>query len=274
MRAFSNSSLDARPPSTRVAREPATQPAVHLRVTGLCKRYGEHEVLKGVSFDVYRGCINVIVGASGSGKTVLLRQLLRLERPDAGQIEVDGLDIAALHDVELAEVRRKFGMLFQDAALFDSMSALDNVIFPLHERDPSLSPAELERRARHWLDALEVGEVAEKLPAALSGGMRKRVGLARALVTEPEILIFDEPTRGLDPLLSRSVDQLIRATIERFHITSIVITHDMKSVRDIAQYVSLLDDGRIAFSAPRDQFLHAEQPQVRAFLDASGVRLG
>lgn len=244
---------------------------VHLRVVDLHKSYGEHAVLQGVTFDVYRGSINMILGASGSGKTVLLRQLLRLERPDAGRIEIDGQDIVQLDDVELAEVRRKLGMVFQESALFDSMSVFDNVAFPLRERYPKMSAPQVEERVLSQLRALDVIDAARLLPAQLSGGMKKRVALARAMVMQPEILIYDEPTRGLDPLLARSVDQLIESTCRRFHITSIVISHDMKSVVDIAHYVNLLYEGRIALSASRDEFLSTSHPQARAFLDASGV---
>ena len=244
---------------------------VHVRVVDLHKRYGEHRVLDGVTFDVERGLTNMILGASGSGKTVLLRQLLRLERPDCGRIEVDGEDIVALDDVALSRTRRKFGVVFQDSALFDSMSVFENVAFPLREREPRLRAREVAQRVLERLESLGVADARDKLPAELSGGMKKRVAVARAMVTDPAILVYDEPTRGLDPILSRSVDELIETTRKRYGVTSIVITHDMKSVVDIAHRVNLLYDGRIETSASCDEFLRSDNPRVRSFLDASGV---
>jgi len=255
-------------PSTRAA---ALEP-VHVRIRELCKSFGQHVVLESVSFDIYRGAMNVVVGASGSGKTVLLRQLLRLERPDAGSIEVDGEDIAGLDDAALMRVRCKMGVVFQDSALLDSLSVFENVAFPLREHERQLAEPEVQRRVLARLTALGVAEAAEKLPAELSGGMKKRVAVARALVTEPTLLVFDEPTRGLDPITARSVDNLIRSTAEQVRVTSLMISHDLKSVYDIADYVSLLRNGRIELTASRDDFFASDNEHVRAFVDASGVR--
>jgi phospholipid/cholesterol/gamma-HCH transport system ATP-binding protein len=244
---------------------------VHLRVRGLRKSYGDHEVLKDISFDVFRGLTNVIIGASGSGKTVLLRQLTRLERPDAGRIELDGEDIAALDEVELSRSRHKFAMVFQDAALFDSMDVFDNIAFPLREHRRDLSRHEIARRVEEQLTALGITAAIHKLPAELSGGMKKRVAVARALVMEPEILIYDEPTRGLDPILSRTVDQLIESTRQRLGVTSILISHDMRSVLSVAQQVNMLIDGTIAVSLSIEDFMRSQDPTVQKFLKASGV---
>ncbi|MFM2418949.1 MAG: hypothetical protein RL385_3672, partial [Pseudomonadota bacterium] len=171
---------------------------VHVRLVEVKKSYGSAVVLKGVSFDIHRGKTNVIVGASGSGKTVLLRQLIRLERPDSGRIEVDGQDIVPLDELALNSVRKKFGMVFQMSALFDSMDVFDNVAFPLREHT-KLGRAEVRAKVEEALNALGVLHAIRKLPSELSGGMRKRVAVARALVLKPEILIYDEPTTGLDP---------------------------------------------------------------------------
>lgn len=252
--------------STPNGREP-----VHVRVTDLHKKYGDHAVLKGVTFNAMRGVTNMIVGVSGSGKTVLLRQLLRLERPDSGSIAIDGIDIAPLNEIELSRVRMKMGMVFQDAALFDSMTVFDNVAFPLREHYPDLDRARIAEMVEEQLRGLGVLHAIKKLPAELSGGMRKRVAVARAMVAKPEIVIYDEPTRGLDPITSRTVDALIEENRERSGVTSIVISHDMKSVVGIAQHLSLLHEGRIAFSADRDAFLVSSDPLVRDFLDVSGV---
>ena len=246
---------------------------VHVRVVDLKKSYGDHVVLNGVTFDIYRGLTNVIVGGSGSGKTVLLRQLLRLEKPDAGRIEVDGQDIVPLDELALTTVRRKFAVVFQASALFDSMSVFDNVAFPLRERRDHTSAAEIRRKVEERLAALGVDHAANKLPAELSGGMRKRVAVARALVAEPQILIYDEPTTGLDPITSRTVDELIESTRQRFGVTSLVISHDVQSVLNIAHYVNLLHEGRMEASLPKDAFVKSNNPQVRRYLAASGVRL-
>jgi phospholipid/cholesterol/gamma-HCH transport system ATP-binding protein len=243
---------------------------VHVRVRDVKKSYGSTPILKGVSFDVHRGLTNVVVGASGSGKTVLLRQLIRLEKPDAGQIIVDGLDIVPLNEVELNEVRRHFGMVFQMSALFDSMDVFDNVAFPLREHT-KLSRADIKAQVEEALEALAVGHAVHKLTSELSGGMRKRVAVARALVMKPKILIYDEPTTGLDPITSRTVDELIESTRERFGVTSIVISHDMHSVVTIGHYVTLLYKGHIELSAPCNEFVRSDNPHVQEILNSSGV---
>ncbi len=261
---------------TRLTREStaaALSDPVHVRVIELYKSYGDLQVLKGVTFDAYRAYTNMILGVSGSGKTVLLRQLLRLERPDSGRIEVDGEDIVPLDEIELARVRRKFSVVFQESALFDSLSVYENVELPLHEHEPGLARAERRARVEARLDALGVLDAAGKLPGELSGGMKKRVAVARALVTDPQILVYDEPTRGLDPVLARTVDDLIESTRQRFHVTSIVISHDMRSVIGIGHYVNILHEGRIAWSSNLDDFLRTDNPQARAFLSTSGVKL-
>ncbi|MCS6797440.1 MAG: ATP-binding cassette domain-containing protein [Myxococcota bacterium] len=258
--------LPGRPPPP----DPDPDGPVHVAVRDLVKRYGDHEVLRGVSFDVLRGRINVIIGASGSGKTVLVRQVIRLERPDAGRIVVDGRDIAALDERALGPIRRKFGMVFQMSALFDSMTVYDNVAFPLREHT-RMPERQIRERVLDRLAALGVEQAVAKLPAELSGGMRKRVAVARALVLEPQILIFDEPTTGLDPLTSRSVDELIVRTVERFGVTAVVISHDMASVFGIADHIHYLHRGRIELSGPPSVFLETDNESALAFLRASGV---
>ncbi len=247
---------------------------IHVRVRGLRKSYGDHVVLDGLDLDVHRDKVNAILGVSGCGKTVLLRQLLRLERPDAGSICIDGRDIVPLEDLALQDVRKTTAVVFQESALFDSLTVYENLALPLHEHRPELDGDALRSRIVRCLQQLEVEHAIDKLPAELSGGMKKRVALARALVTEPSLLIYDEPTRGLDPLLARTVDQLIAATSRRPHVTSLMISHDLKSVWDVADYVSLLRDGRIELTAPRERFFASQNPHVRAFVEASGVRFG
>jgi phospholipid/cholesterol/gamma-HCH transport system ATP-binding protein len=229
-------------------------------------------VLRGVTFDIHRGVINVIIGGSGAGKSVLTRQLLRLERPDAGRIEVEGVDIVPLNDWELVPIRRKFGMVFQFGALFDSMSVFDNVAFPLREHT-KMSRKQIEERVMQRLEDLRVAQAFRKLPGQISGGMQKRVALARALVLEPAILVYDEPTSGLDPVSSRLVDDLIAETSQQFGVTSLVITHDMASVFKIAARVNMLSRGVIEASGVPDDILHSQSPVVRDFLTASGVKV-
>lgn len=247
-----------------------TDKNVHMRVRGVEKTYGTHKVLQGVDVDILRGAINVIIGASGSGKTVLLRQLTRLEQPDAGHIWVDDVDIVPLGDVELLPIRRKFGVVFQMSALFDSMNVFDNVAFPLREHK-KFSSRELKERVMQSLASLGVDHAVQKMPAELSGGMRKRVAVARALVLEPQILFYDEPTTGLDPVTARTVDELIEEAKERFGVTSVVISHDMTSVFHIAERIHLLHKGHMEAGGTPQELVKNTNPVVKEFLQASGV---
>lgn len=260
------------PSNDRLESEAGSDDPIHIRIVELRKSYGSSEVLRGVTFDVRRGQINVVIGGSGAGKSVLTRQILRLESPDSGRIEVDGQDIVPLSDFQLIPVRRKFGMVFQFGALFDSMSVLDNVAFPLREHT-RLGARQIRERAMQKLADLRVDHAAEKLPGQISGGMQKRVALARALVLEPAILVYDEPTSGLDPVSSRLVDDLISETASRLGVTSLVITHDMASVFKIAHYVNMLYLGRIEASCTPEEILRSDNAVVRDFLTASGVQM-
>jgi len=252
----------------------AEKDPIHVRVRDLKKSYNGNPILKGVSFDMARGLTNVIVGASGSGKTVFLRQLIRLEKPDSGQILVDGQDIVPLSELELGETRKKFGMVFQMSALFDSMDVFDNVAFPLREHMKKLSRGEVKSQVEEALEALGVKHAMHRLPSELSGGMKKRVAVARAIVMRPNILIYDEPTTGLDPITSRTVDELIESTRERFGVTSVVISHDMESVTTMGHWITLLYKGEIEVSAQRDEFIKSDNAHVREILEASGVHIG
>jgi phospholipid/cholesterol/gamma-HCH transport system ATP-binding protein len=249
---------------------PEPKDPVHIQVRELRKRYADAEVLKGVSFDILRGQINVLIGGSGAGKSVFTRQLLRLEQPEAGSILVDGVDIVPLNDWKLVPIRKKFGMVFQFGALFDSMSVFDNVAFPLREHT-KMNKKQIRERVFSRLEDLRVAQASEKLPGQLSGGMQKRAALARALVLEPEILVYDEPTSGLDPLSSRRVDELIAETAAKFGVTSLVITHDMASVFQIASRVNMLYEGKIETAGTPDDLLRSDNPVVVDFLLASGI---
>jgi phospholipid/cholesterol/gamma-HCH transport system ATP-binding protein len=246
--------------------------AIQIRVRGLHKTFGDQQhVLRGIDLEVERGKINVIIGGSGEGKSVLMKHLMGLLKPDRGQILVDGTDIVPLDDYELNALRRKFGMLFQYAALFDSMTVFDNVAFPLREHRKDLSKTEIRRLVNERLASLNVEHLVHKFPAELSGGQRKRVGLARALVLEPEILLYDEPTTGLDPIQTKNVDDMIVDIASRHRVTSVVISHDMASTFRIAHRISMLSEGTIIESGTPNQFQRTRNPVVRRFVETSGA---
>ena len=232
----------------------------------LVKRFGATEVLRGVSFTLQRGETLVIMGGSGSGKTVLLRTVAGLIRADSGSLRVFGIDITPLSEEELLPVRRRMGYVFQGAALFDSLTVYDNVAFPLREHT-NLPAPEIRRRVVHVLSLVGLGEdVLPKVPSELSGGMRKRVGIARALAAEPEMLLFDEPTAGLDPTNSRLVGELILQLKGGVCDTSIVVTHDVELARTVADRVAILMGGRFAALGPVDDVMNSGDPAVQAFL--------
>ena len=243
---------------------------IHVRIRDLRKSYQGNEILRGVSVDFLRGKTNVILGASGSGKTTFMRQLVRLEKPDSGQILLDGQDIAQLTEVQLQPFRPRFGMVFQMAAIFDSMNVYDNVAFMLREHT-KLSEKQVRERVLDRLTALGIAHAEKRMSSELSGGMRKRVALARALVMEPEILIYDEPTTGLDPITSRTVDDLIDETREKFGVTSVVISHDMASVFRIGHVIAYLYKGQIVANGTPKEFLQHADEHLLEFLEASGL---
>ena len=251
--------------------EPRRRDDVHIAVRDLHKRYGDNHVLQGIDLDLERGRKNIIIGGSGAGKTVLMRHLVVLERPDQGRVLLDGEDITGLNEARLGDVRQRFGMVFQGSALFDSMTVYANVAFPLREQK-GIGRREIRDRVMAKLEALGVADAADRMPGDISGGMKKRVGVARALVAEPEILIYDEPTAGLDPLAARNVDRLILETDARFGVTSIVITHDMATCLDVGDRVSMLHAGAIRVTCAPRELLSNSDPAVRSFVEASGVK--
>jgi phospholipid/cholesterol/gamma-HCH transport system ATP-binding protein len=242
----------------------------HIRIRGIEKAWGTHRVLRGIDLDIERGKINIIIGGSGQGKSVLMKHLMGLLKPDAGHIYVDGEDVVPLDDYELNRVRRKYGMLFQYAALFDSLTVEENVAFPLREHT-KLSNAEIKETVISRLASLGLKNVEKKYPAEISGGMRKRVGLARALVLKPEILLYDEPTTGLDPIATKNVDDMIRDISKETGVTSVVISHDMASTFRIADCISMLHDGKIIVSGHPEDILRSGNEFVRAFVEMSGA---
>ncbi len=242
----------------------------HIRVEKLAKSFGNVKVLTDVDVSIRRGDVAVVIGGSGAGKTTLLKILIGLDRPTSGSIFVEGVDITKLPERELNQVRRKFGMVFQYSALLDSMDVLDNVAFPLREHT-KLREREIRERVREKLSVLGLENIESRYPSELSGGMRKRVGLARALMLEPEAILYDEPTSGLDPITSRMVDDLIVQTRERFGVTSIVISHDMAGALRIADQIVLLAKGKVVASgAPRD-LVGGDNELLAEFLESSGI---
>jgi phospholipid/cholesterol/gamma-HCH transport system ATP-binding protein len=244
--------------------------AAHIELEQVSKSFGETVVLGDVSATFLRGEIAVVIGGSGSGKTTLLKIVGGLEKPSGGRIIVDGIDIVPLTEAGLNAVRKRIGMVFQYSALLDWMSVFGNVAFPLREHT-SLSPAELRERVTDKLAALGLADAADKLPAELSGGMRKRVALARALILEPEIVMYDEPTSGLDPLMARLVDRLIVETRDRFGVTSVVISHDMAAALRTADRIHVLDAGSIVASGTPRELVQRSSGRAREFFEASGV---
>ncbi len=241
-----------------------------IQIRGLEKSFGTHKVLKGVDLDIERGHINVVIGGSGQGKSVLMKHLMGLLKPDAGHIYVDGEDVVPMNDDQLNKMRRKFGMAFQYAALFDSLTVEQNVAFPLVEHSKK-SKAEIHDLVIARLQSLGLRNIEKKFPAELSGGMRKRVGLARALILQPEILLYDEPTTGLDPVATKNVDDMIRDISKQTGVTSVVISHDMASTFRIADRISMLYEGKIAVSGGPDDIKRCQLPFVREFVEMSGT---
>lgn len=236
-----------------------------IEVRQLRKQFGDQQVLDGVDLVIEKGESLVIIGRSGGGKSVLLKHLAGLTQPDSGQVLVDGQDISQLDERALLRVRRKFGMLFQSAALFDSLTVEENIAFVL-ARERNLTPEEISRRVAEALAMVEMPGIQKKKPAELSGGMRKRVGLARAIIYRPEVVFYDEPTTGLDPVVADSIDKLIVRVCERLKVTTVVITHDMRSMQTVGRRVAMLHQGRIYTSGTPAELMAATDPVVSRFV--------
>src|SRR5438874_10066239 len=249
--------------SSRGSREGTNSAMIAVR--DLTKRIGRQEILRGINLMVAKGETLVIIGRSGGGKSVLLKHVIGLMQPDAGEIWIEGQNIIGLSERKLAAIRQKVGILFQGGALFDSMTVAENIAFPLREageRDPRV----LREKVREMLEVVELEGQEEKMPVSLSGGMKKRVGLARSIIRRPQCVLYDEPTSGLDPVVADSINRLIRRLQKRLGMTSIVVTHDMKSAFDVANHIAYLHEGRIYFYGTPIQFQQTSDPILEDFL--------
>ncbi len=239
-----------------------------IEIIDLRKSFNGQEVLRGVTLTIHERELIAIIGRSGMGKSVLLKHLIGLHRPDSGRILIKGEDIMQVCLRDVCRLRERFGVLFQGGALFDSMTVYENVAFPLQEKT-RFSRAEIRERVHHALEDVGLTGVDDKYPAELSGGMRKRVALARALITEPEIVLFDEPTTGLDPISLNAIHRLIIRTHRKYQFTGIVISHDIPQIFDIADRVAMLHDGRIIEVGLPEEIQRSENPIVRQFITGS-----
>jgi phospholipid/cholesterol/gamma-HCH transport system ATP-binding protein len=237
-----------------------------IEVRDLEKSFGANTVLDGVTFRIEKGESVVIIGRSGGGKSVLLKHLVALLKPDAGQVLIDGENIVPLNERQLLRVRRRFGMLFQGAALFDSMTVAENIGFAFR-RERSLPEGDVAAKVAHVLELVDLPGIEDKSPSELSGGMKKRVGLARAIIYHPEIVLYDEPTTGLDPIVADSIDKLILRVRDRLDVTSVVVTHDMRSARRLGQRILMLHEQKIYAAGTPDEIFSSRDPIVRQFVE-------
>lgn len=244
-----------------------------IQITNLQKRFGQKEILKGVDLEIKKGYTTVIFGLSGSGKSTIIKHIVGLLKPDNGSITLDGTDVTKLDDAGLLKLRKKIGFLFQSGALFDSMNVFDNVAFPLREHT-DMNEEDIQKEVFKALEmvALEPERVSKLYPDELSGGMRKRAGLARTIVLRPEIMLYDEPTTGLDPIISDQISQMIIKLQKELKITSILISHDIKEAFKCADYAAMLYEGKIIEASDAATFKNTDNEVVRCFLEGREIR--
>ena len=242
-----------------------------IEVRDLHKSFGENKVLNGVNLQIDRGETLAIIGKSGCGKSVLIKHIVGLLHPDKGYVKVEGQIVSDLNTKSLYELRKKFGFLFQGAALFDSMTVAENVSLPLVESGNGYTNADLIKIVREKLELVGLPEAHNLKPAELSGGMKKRVGLARALVTNPDYILYDEPTTGLDPIMSDSIDNLIKELSEKLKVTSVVVTHDMYSVKNVANKVAMMHEGVIHFTGSPNDLIESSDDVISDFIKRTWV---
>ncbi len=237
-----------------------------IKIKNLHKSFGKNNVLRGINLTIETGETIVIIGKSGCGKSVLLKHIVGLIIPDSGFIKVEDQTVNELNIKDLYKLRKKFGFLFQGAALFDSMTVEENISLALVESDNSFSSQEIKKMVSEKLELVELPGTQNLKPAELSGGMKKRVGLARALITNPDYILYDEPTTGLDPIMADSIDILIKDLTEKLNVTSIVVTHDMYSVKNVANKVAMMNDGEIYFIGSQEDLIKSEDPVIQEFI--------
>ncbi|PIQ08635.1 MAG: ABC transporter ATP-binding protein [Ignavibacteriales bacterium CG18_big_fil_WC_8_21_14_2_50_31_20] len=237
-----------------------------IEIINLHKRFDENYVLRGVDLKINQGETLAIIGPSGCGKSVLLKHIVGLLQPDEGYVSIEGKNINNLTITELYEIRKLFGFLFQGAALFDSMTIEENISLPLIENDYNYSQSKLDKIVIEKLELVGLPGIQKKKPSELSGGMKKRVGLARALVTNPKYILYDEPTTGLDPIMSDSIDELIVHLNKQINVTSVVVTHDMFSVKNVADKVSMMHEGKIYYSGTYNEILNSSDNIIKSFV--------
>lgn len=239
-----------------------------IEMVDLHKAFNNQKVLNGVNLRIEDGKVITVMGKSGCGKSVLIKHIIGLLQPDSGKILIDGVDITTLDRKDLDRIREKLGVLFQGGALFDSMSVFENVAFPLREKT-KVPNTEIQERVERALEDVGLRGMGSKLPAELSGGMKKRAALARALITEPEIVIFDEPTTGLDPIISRSMHRLIETTHSKYHFTAVIISHEVPGIFEVSDMVAMLHNGVIEQYGTPEEITNSENPAVRQFITGS-----
>lgn len=242
-----------------------------IEIKNLRKKFNENDVLQGVDLTIEEGQTLAIIGRSGCGKSVLLKHIVGLLQPDSGHVEVEGKTVSEMSMKELYKMRQRFGFLFQGAALFDSMTVEENIKLPLVENGSTLSDKDLDMLVEDKLELVGMSGVQKLKPAELSGGMKKRVGLARALVTNPDYVLYDEPTTGLDPITSDAIDELIKELAGKLNVTSIVVTHDMFSVKNAADNIAMLNEGKIYFTGTYNELLSSKDPVIDNFIKRTEV---
>ncbi|MDZ7763136.1 MAG: ABC transporter ATP-binding protein [Melioribacteraceae bacterium] len=241
-----------------------------IEVIDLYKDFGDNKVLQGINLTIEEGETFAIIGRSGCGKSVLLKHIVGLLEPDSGTVKIEGQDLSQVSENDMYKIRTKFGFLFQGAALFDSMNVEENVGLSLIENDSGYSKEEIDHKVAEKLELVGLSGIQKVKPSELSGGMRKRVGLARALITDPKYILYDEPTTGLDPVMSDSIDELIKELAEKLSVTSIVVTHDMFSVKNVADRIAMIHEGKIYFNGTPNEILTSEDPAVKGFIQRTG----
>lgn len=242
-----------------------------IELINLHKSFGSNHVLRGVNFTIHEGESLAIIGRSGCGKSVLLKHIVGLLLPDEGEVRIEGVSLNNAGNKDLYQLRRKFGFLFQGAALFDSMTVFENVSLPLVENNSRLTKQEIEKSVSDKLELVGLPNTQSLKPAELSGGMKKRVGLARALITNPQYVLYDEPTTGLDPVMSDAIDDLIKELNEKIKVTSIIVTHDMFSVKNTAEKIAMMHEGKIYFTGTYNEMLTSNDTVIQKFIQRTEV---